>query len=105
MVLNSSTVIAVDAGSIGFMCRVLLMYVGHRLAVLERADVDSVRAELGGTGRRWRIRERVIPMRRKLDRAETGGLDQRAKLSFQESTGNSAGPQGDVGLAVLRHRT
>ncbi len=39
-----------------------------------------------------------------LDRDEPGSLNEGAELSFQESTGNSAGPEGDVRFRVLRHR-
>jgi hypothetical protein len=43
-------------------------------------------------------------MSRKLDRRKPGSLDRRAKLSFQESTGNSAGPEGNVGFGLIRNR-
>ena len=38
------------------------------------------------------------------DLGEAGGFEQRAKLSFQESAGNSAGPETDVLFGALRHR-
>ena len=40
----------------------------------------------------------------KLDCRKAGCLEQAAQLSFQESAGNSAGPEGDVRFAILRHR-
>jgi hypothetical protein len=61
-------------------------------AGFDRADVDALRAELGGAGGGRGIRERVVAANGELDRREAGGFDEGAKLSFQESTGNSAGP-------------
>jgi len=43
-------------------------------------------------------------MRRERDSDEAGVLDEGAKLSFQESAGNSTGPEGDVLLGPLRDR-
>src|SRR5215212_4285841 len=69
----------------------------------DRTDVDAFRGELGSTAGRRRIGKRVVTMRGERDVAEAGRLDEGAKLSFQESTGYSAGPERDVGFGILRH--
>ncbi len=61
-------------------------------------------AEGSGTGRGRAVGEGVIAMGGEVDRRESGGFDQRVKRSFQERTGNSAGPQGDVLFGSLGYR-
>jgi hypothetical protein len=68
------------------------------------ADIDSLGGKLGGASGRRRVGKRVVTMRRKCDVDEAGILQRGAKLSFQESAGNSAGPQGDVLFRIVwRH--
>jgi hypothetical protein len=71
---------------------------------LDRADVDAFGGELGRTAGGWRIGKRVVTMLRERDVDEAGILDEGAQLSFQESTGNSAGPERNVLFGPIRHR-
>jgi hypothetical protein len=71
---------------------------------LDRADVDAFGRELGRTAGRGRIGKCVIAVLRERDIDEAGILDQGAKLSFQESAGNSAGPKGNILFGSVRHR-
>ena len=67
------------------------------------AEVDAHRPEFcGATGLRSATED--VHSLRDLDVNETGGHDRGLQFCFQQSTGNSAGPQIDLLFRVLRHR-
>lgn len=70
---------------------------------LARAGVHADRAKLGGARRLWRAGEGIVAAIGDLDRGKPGGLDQAPELSFQESAGDSAGPERDIRLRIIRH--
>ena len=67
-------------------------------------DIHALGAERGGAGGRRGVGERVVAVRGERDVGEPGGRDQGVKLSCQESTGNSAGPQSNVLFCPVRDR-
>ncbi len=71
---------------------------------LDRSDVDTLRAERGRTSGEWCVRKGVVPVRGKRDLGESRAGDNLLKLSFQESTANSASPKIDICLSVRRNR-
>jgi hypothetical protein len=66
------------------------------------AEVDAQGAEVVGTGLLRRTTEDIRPPG-DLEPHKTGGHDRRLKLCFQQSTGNSTGPQVYVAFGALRH--
>jgi hypothetical protein len=73
-------------------------------SVLACPDIDALGGERRGAPSRGCVRKCVVAVRGERDVDEPGGLDERAKLSFQESTGYSAGPEGNVRFGILRDR-
>ena len=67
------------------------------------AEVDAYRPEFCGATSLRSATEDVHSLR-DLDVNETGGHDRGLQFCFQQSTGNSAGPQIDLLLCVLRYR-
>ena len=76
-----------------------LLFIG----LFERAEVDAYCPEFRGT---TLLGCATVDVRSSsdLDVNETGGHDRGLQFCFQQSTGNSAGPQFDLLFRVLWHR-
>lgn len=70
---------------------------------LHGPNIDAPSLEFGGTASRRRIGKGVVAVRRERDIDEASVLKHGAKLSLRESTGNSASPERDVLLCIVRH--
>lgn len=66
-----------------------------------RPEVDAQRPEFGGAGLLGCATENVLPPG-ELKILKTDSRDDRFQLCFQQSAGNSAGPQVDVFLCLFR---
>jgi hypothetical protein len=66
--------------------------VHDRRSGFDRSNINALGGEFSRTAGCRRVRKGVVAVRGEGDIDEASSLDEGAKLSFQESTGNSAGP-------------